>query len=73
MNVENLSHDEMEMYYKNPDLLTAHAKKIRTKLIVELITGFTGRISSIFKYWRRKGLPVLKNKTQSKKLRISAS
>ena len=73
MNVENLSHDKMEMYFNNPDLLTAHAKEIRTKLLIELITGFTRRISSTFKYWRRKGLPVLKNKTQSKKLRISAS
>lgn len=73
MNVVQLSHDEIAVYCKNPDLLTAHAKSIRLKLIIELIAGFTVRITSIFKYWHRKDLSVLKNKTQPKRFKISAS
>lgn len=71
MIVNHLSNAEIEEYCKNPDLLTAHAKDIRAKLIMELIEEFTGRISSILNFLLRKGLSVLKNKTQPKKMKPS--
>lgn len=71
MIVNQLSNAEIEEYCKNPDLLIAHAKEIRAKLIMELITGFTGRVTSSINFLLRKGLSVLKNKFQPKKMKPS--
>lgn len=71
MIVNHLSNAEIEEYCKNPDLLTAHAKEIRAKLIMGLIEGFTGRVTSILNFLLRKGLSVLKHKPQPKKMKPS--
>ena len=71
MIVNHLSNAEIEAYCKNPDLLIAHAKEIRAKLIMELIEGFTGRVTSSLNYLLKKCLSVLKHKTQPKKMKPS--
>jgi len=56
MYIEHWSHEEIEHYRKNPNLLFSKVNELRSRVIMELVVQLIRRMASIFKYQGRKSL-----------------